>query len=115
MGIELLIFVFVLAMFLGIELIRKVPGNLHTPLMSGSNAISGITLIGAMLLTAVALEGDPSPFAVLLATAAVAFAAVNVVGGYLVTDRMLRMFGGRRPGAAENAAEKAAGGTGGAA
>ncbi len=89
-------FIFILAMFLGLELIRRVPAQLHTPLMSGSNAISGISLIGAMGL---AVAGDGSPVATALASAAVGFAAVNVVGGYLVTDRMLAMFkGGRKPG-----------------
>lgn len=82
-------FVFVLAMFLGLELIRKVPAQLHTPLMSGSNAISGISLIGAMSLVSIA--GD-RPIALALAGAAVGFAAINAVGGYLVTDRMLAMF-----------------------
>ena len=84
-----LAFLFILAMFLGLELISKVPATLHTPLMSGSNAISGITLIGAMGLAS-ATQG--SAFSVVLATAGVAFAAINVVGGYLVTDRMLEMF-----------------------
>ncbi|USN98878.1 MAG: NAD(P) transhydrogenase subunit alpha [Phycisphaeraceae bacterium] len=82
-------FIFLLSMFLGIELIRKVPAQLHTPLMSGSNAISGISLIGAM--TAVAIAGD-STVALILAGFAVAFGMINVVGGYLVTDRMLAMF-----------------------
>lgn len=83
-----LTFVFMLAIFLGFELISKVPSTLHTPLMSGSNAISGITLIGAMA----SLQTDAHGFAALIGTLAVAFAAVNVVGGYLVTDRMLEMF-----------------------
>jgi len=87
--ISLLFFVFVLAMFLGIELIRRVPSQLHTPLMSGSNAISGITLVGALL----ALGHEASGLVVtVLAGLAVAFATINVVGGYLVTDRMLGMF-----------------------
>jgi NAD(P) transhydrogenase subunit alpha len=81
-------FIFVLAIFLGFELISKVPSTLHTPLMSGSNAISGITLIGAMA----ALETDINWLSALLGTLAVAFAAINVAGGYLVTDRMLEMF-----------------------
>ena len=86
---SLLFFVFVLAMFLGVELIRKVPSQLHTPLMSGSNAISGITIVGALL----ALGHEDSGIVVLvLAGLAVAFAMINVVGGYLVTDRMLEMF-----------------------
>lgn len=86
--IQVLAFVFLLAMFLGLELIRKVPAQLHTPLMSGSNAISGITLIGAMVVASQA----QSPLGLALASAGVGFAAVNVVGGYLVTDRMLAMF-----------------------
>ena len=84
----LLIFVFVLAIFLGVELITKVPSQLHTPLMSGSNAISGITIVGALL----AAGRGNNPITITLGTAAVAFAMINVVGGYLVTDRMLGMF-----------------------
>lgn len=82
-------FLFLLAMFLGLELIAKVPATLHTPLMSGSNAISGITLIGAMYLAG---QEGASPIMLIFAGLAVAFAALNVVGGYLVTDRMLEMF-----------------------
>jgi NAD(P) transhydrogenase subunit alpha len=86
-----LLFILVLAIFLGLELISKVPSTLHTPLMSGSNAISGITLVGA--LTSLNSEVlNKSGFTVVLAVAAVAFATINVVGGYLVTDRMLAMF-----------------------
>jgi NAD(P) transhydrogenase subunit alpha len=86
---SLLLFVFVLAMFLGVELIRRVPSQLHTPLMSGSNAISGITVVGALL----ALGHEAGGITVsVLAGLAVAFATINVVGGYLVTDRMLEMF-----------------------
>ena len=84
----LLFFVLVLAIFLGIELISKVPSMLHTPLMSGSNAISGITLVGALL----SAGGDNPVFTTILGTAAVAFATINVIGGYMVTDRMLAMF-----------------------
>jgi len=80
--------VFVLAMFVGVEVITKVPPTLHTPLMSGANAISGIALIGALLLSG---PGEWS-LATLLGLIAVAMATVNVVGGFLVTDRMLRMF-----------------------
>jgi NAD(P) transhydrogenase subunit alpha len=83
-----LAFLLMLSIFLGFELIAKVPSTLHTPLMSGSNAISGITLVGA-LISAGAGQGTMS---VILGTAAVAFATINVVGGYLVTDRMLGMF-----------------------
>ena len=81
-------FVFVLAIFLGFELISKVPSTLHTPLMSGSNAISGITLIGALA----SMKTDNVHLAAILATLAVAFATINVVGGYAVTNRMLEMF-----------------------
>lgn len=85
----LLIFVFVLAIFLGVELIAKVPSQLHTPLMSGSNAISGITIVGALL--AVGMEGGNTATQV-IGFFALVFASINVAGGYLVTDRMLAMF-----------------------
>ncbi len=84
----MLLFIFVLAMFLGFELISKVPSQLHTPLMSGSNAISGITIVGALLAAG---RGNQT-FTIILGTLAVIFATINVVGGYLVTDRMLAMF-----------------------
>lgn len=87
MTILLLLFIFVLSIFLGLELITKVPSQLHTPLMSGSNAISGITIVGALAATAIG-----GTFGTVLATLAVVFATINVVGGYLVTDRMLAMF-----------------------
>ena len=83
--------IFVLAMFVGLEVITKVPTQLHTPLMSGSNAISGITIIGALL--AAGLGGTVGGIAGMLAVTA---ATINVVGGYFVTDRMLRMFRRRR-------------------
>jgi NAD(P) transhydrogenase subunit alpha len=93
----LLLFIFVLAIFLGFELISKVPSQLHTPLMSGSNAISGITIVGALAAAGMDIGGM---FSTILGTLAVAFASINVVGGYLVTDRMLGMFkkkdGGRQ-------------------
>ncbi len=85
----LLFFTFVLAIFLGFELISKVPSQLHTPLMSGSNAISGISIVGALLAAGASTD---ERITVWLGTFAVACATVNVVGGYLVTDRMLRMF-----------------------
>ena len=88
MSFGLLFFVFVLAIFLGVELISKVPSQLHTPLMSGTNAISGITMVGA--LTAAGSGADL--LGSILGTVAVIFATVNVVGGYLVTNRMLAMF-----------------------
>jgi H+-translocating NAD(P) transhydrogenase subunit alpha len=86
------VYVFVLAAFLGFELITKVPPTLHTPLMSGANAMSGITVVGALTLVTVA---SPST-AVLLGVAALVLATVNVVGGFLVTGRMLSTFGRRR-------------------
>jgi NAD(P) transhydrogenase subunit alpha len=79
---------FVLALFLGIELITKVPPTLHTPLMSGSNAVSGITLVGAL----VSAGTEYSTLTTVLATVAVALATINVVGGFMVTNRMLAMF-----------------------
>jgi NAD(P) transhydrogenase subunit alpha len=88
MELMLLLFTFVLAVFLGFELISKVPSQLHTPLMSGSNAISGITLVGAVI----AAGHADGVIKIVLGVAAVAFATINVVGGYLVTDRMLGMF-----------------------
>ncbi|MEX1032756.1 MAG: NAD(P) transhydrogenase subunit alpha [Cellvibrionaceae bacterium] len=83
------VFVLILAIFLGFELIRRVPATLHTPLMSGANAISGITLVGAIV--AAGINGEPT-LAKYLGTAAVVLATINVVGGYMVTDRMLAMF-----------------------
>lgn len=88
MSIGLLIFVFVLSIFLGFELISKVPSQLHTPLMSGSNAISGISIVGALL----AAGGGGDTLAIILGVLAVVLATINVVGGYLVTNRMLGMF-----------------------
>ncbi len=83
-----LLFILTLSIFLGFELISRVPSMLHTPLMSGSNAISGITIVGAL----VAAGGGQDTMTIVLGTLAVAFATINVVGGYLVTDRMLGMF-----------------------
>ncbi|MCH8474575.1 MAG: NAD(P) transhydrogenase subunit alpha [Opitutales bacterium] len=85
----LLLFVFVLAAFLGFELISKVPSQLHTPLMSGSNAISGITIVGALIAAG---RADGDTLALILGFCAVVLASINVVGGYLVTNRMLSMF-----------------------
>ena len=87
-----LLFVFVLAAFVGLEIITKVPPTLHTTLMSGSNAISGIAIVGAIL----ALQGEYSTTAQVLGFVAVIFAMVNVVGGFMVTDRMLSMFGSKK-------------------
>ena len=92
-----LTFVFVLAIFLGFELISKVPSILHTPLMSGSNAISGITMIGAIA----SLRSENFGFSVVLGTLAVVFATINVVGGYAVTNRMLEMFKKKDEGGAK--------------
>ena len=91
--------IFTLAILVGFEVISKVPATLHTPLMSGANAIHGIVVIGAMLIAAEA----HSAIGYLLAFVAVAFGAMNVVGGYVVTDRMLHMFRARpaAPAAAE--------------
>lgn len=80
--------IFVLAMFAGFDVITKVPPTLHTPLMSGSNAISGITVVGALVASGAKQFG----LATVLGTTAVAFAMINVVGGFLVTHRMLKMF-----------------------
>tara|TARA_B100001123_G_scaffold433104_1_gene557179 strand:+ start:5020 stop:5298 length:279 start_codon:yes stop_codon:yes gene_type:complete len=79
--------VFVLSVFVGFEIINKVPPLLHTPLMSGSNAISGITIVGAMLSVA-----TPNPLSTILGFIAIVLATLNVVGGFLVTHRMLDMF-----------------------
>lgn len=80
--------VFVLAIFVGVEIITKVPPTLHTPLMSGSNAISGITIVGAIIATG----AEVSLLTTILGFLAVVFATINVVGGFMVTNRMLAMF-----------------------
>jgi NAD(P) transhydrogenase subunit alpha len=90
----ILIVIFVLAMFVGFEVITKVPSLLHTPLMSGSNAISGVTIIGAMVVAGAGETLVQQIFGV----AALALAMINVVGGYMVTDRMLQMFKDRKGG-----------------
>ncbi len=87
----LTITIFVLAMFVGFEVITKVPPTLHTPLMSGSNAISGIAIIGALI----SAGAEKTTLASVLGIVAVALATVNVVGGFLVTNRMLKMFQSR--------------------
>ena len=92
--------VFVLSLFIGVEVISKVPSTLHTPLMSATNAIHGIVLVGAMFIAA---EAD-NPVSYVLAFVAMMFGAMNVVGGYVVTDRMLQMF---RKKAAPTVAPKA--------
>ncbi len=91
----LLVFGLVLASFLGFELIAKVPSQLHTPLMSGSNAISGITIVGAiisLLIVDFSTDGTNVIPGLIIGTCAVFFATINVVGGYVVTNRMLSMF-----------------------
>ncbi len=88
----LIITIFVLAMFVGFEVITKVPPTLHTPLMSGSNAISGITIIGALISAA----AENITLSTTLGIVAVALATINVVGGFVVTDRMLKMFTSKR-------------------
>ena len=86
------LFVFVLAVFIGFELISKVPTLLHTPLMSGTNAIHGIVLVGALTVAA----GSQDGLGTVIAVAAVVLGTFNVVGGFVVTDRMLEMFKGRK-------------------
>ena len=88
MEVSYLLFILMLAVFLGFELINKAPSTLHTPLMSGANAISGITVVGAIALAG---SGEQD-LAQWLGAGAVALASINVVGGYLVTDRMLGFF-----------------------
>jgi NAD(P) transhydrogenase subunit alpha len=85
--------VFVLAIYVGVEVINRVPPTLHTPLMSGSNAISGITVVGALILAG---QPDVPELVHILAGVAVAFAMINVVGGFVVTHRMLGMFQKKR-------------------
>ena len=88
MELALLITIFILALFLGVELISKIPATLHTPLMSGCNAISGVTIIGAIVAT-----GSTQQYLVnLLGCIAIILATINVVGGFMVTHRMLKMF-----------------------
>jgi len=100
MSILLLLFIFVLASFLGFELIQRVPSQMHTPLMSGTNAISGITLVGALVAT-----GIEGAFGTVLAVLAVVLATINVVAGYLVTDMMLGMFRAGPGGSAKSGGE----------
>jgi NAD(P) transhydrogenase subunit alpha len=87
------LFILVLAAFVGYEVVSKVPTMLHTPLMSGANAVHGVIVVGAMLVAATA----ETPIAIVLAFVAVILGTINVVGGFTVTDRMLEMFK-RRPG-----------------
>jgi len=99
--------IFILAILVGFEVISKVPATLHTPLMSGANSIHGIVLVGGMFIAA---EAD-NPVSYLLAFVAMVFGAMNVVGGYVVTDRMLQMFR-KRPTIRKPEAEDTAGATG---
>lgn len=87
--IELSIYVFILAAFLGLELVHKVSPLLHTPLMSLTNAISAISVVGAILITG---EGETSQLSRVLGTIAVVASTINIVSGFLITDRMLKMF-----------------------
>jgi NAD(P) transhydrogenase subunit alpha len=87
-ALAITLFIFVLAMFVGFEVITKVPPTLHTPLTSGANAVSGITIVGAIVSAGLQL----TTLTMVLGFLAVALATVNVVGGFLVTHRMLRMF-----------------------
>lgn len=88
------LFILVLAAFVGYEVVSKVPTMLHTPLMSGANAVHGVIVVGAMLVAATADE----PLRIVLALLGVLLGTINVVGGFVVTDRMLEMFRSRRPG-----------------
>tara|TARA_B100001113_G_scaffold257710_1_gene212896 strand:+ start:807 stop:1115 length:309 start_codon:yes stop_codon:yes gene_type:complete len=90
--------VFILAIFLGFELITKVPPTLHTPLMSGANAISGITIVGALIFSNTDFNNGNPGFAAWLAFFALILATINVVGGFAVTNRMLTMIAGKRGG-----------------
>jgi H+-translocating NAD(P) transhydrogenase subunit alpha len=92
-GIGLLT-IFVLAVFVGFEVVSKVSTTLHTPLMSGANAIHGVVLVGAILITG----SVTSPIEIALGLVAIVLGTVNMVGGFVVTDRMLGMFAGRKPG-----------------
>jgi NAD(P) transhydrogenase subunit alpha len=94
------IYIFILAAFVGYQVITKVPALLHTPLMSATNAISGISLVGSLVVAG----SDRSDLATVLGVIAVACATINVVGGFIITDRMLKMF--RGPGARPNVKEK---------
>jgi NAD(P) transhydrogenase subunit alpha len=102
MDIVTMIAILVLAAFVGFEVISKVPNTLHTPLMSGTNAIHGIVLLGALLVVAAA-EGALDK---VILTIAIAFGTINIVGGFLVTDRMLGMFKGRDRSKRAEAAEE---------
>ena len=97
--------IFVLAVFVGFEVVSKVSSTLHTPLMSGANAIHGVILVGAIVVA----DHAQTTLELSLATAAIVLATINMVGGFVVTDRMLQMFKGK-PKAKKDAADKDAGG-----
>lgn len=98
------VIIFVLSAFVGTEVLSKVPQTLHTPLMSGANAISGITIVGALM----AVGMTDGTWAMWIGFAALVVATINVVGGFLVTDRMLKMFARKEPRAVEAGGEPAA-------
>jgi NAD(P) transhydrogenase subunit alpha len=103
MSLVAVVTIFILAVFVGLEVIAKVPQTLHTPLMSATNAIHGVVLVGGMVVLGYATQ----PVTILLGVIAVIFGAVNVVGGFVVTDRMLEMFK-RRPKGEGKAIERRA-------
>lgn len=94
----ILLGVFVVATIIGYILINNVPSLLHTPLMSGMNALSGVTVLGALVATAVAIDGGYEIIGYILGSLAIILAMINVVGGFAVTDRMLKMFGSKKEG-----------------
>jgi NAD(P) transhydrogenase subunit alpha len=100
------IIIFVLSAFVGTEVLSKVPQTLHTPLMSGANAISGITIVGALVAAGMA-GADGGVWVTWIGFAALVVATINVVGGFLVTDRMLQMFAKKEPKAVEGKADQA--------
>ncbi len=95
------LYIFILAAFVGYNVIHKVPPLLHTPLMSATNAISAISVVGAIIVAGMEHSGDTGTLATVMAVIAVAAATTNVVGGFLITDRMLKMFKKDKPAAAE--------------
>ncbi|MBS0618922.1 MAG: NAD(P) transhydrogenase subunit alpha [Spirochaetes bacterium] len=100
------LYIFILAAFVGYNVIHKVPPLLHTPLMSATNAISAISVVGAIIVAGMEHNDDSTrTFAVIMAVTAVAAAMTNVVGGFLITDRMLKMFKKEKPTAATPATE----------
>ncbi len=96
----ILIAIFIVATLVGYMLIKKVPSMLHTPLMSGMNALSGVTVLGAIAATGIAYKSGNQTLAVIIGFVAIVLATINVVGGFGVTDRMLRMFDKKKKGGA---------------